>query len=168
MKKVKTFNQEVEHFGRVLEAEIQKKECWARMKWPDWSHSVVNWRCSVPKRTGCRPSIASSVCWKGKPARRGWRNCWMWWLMNVWRSRIPIRMPNWSAWFFFLMNSVPWRSFTSWTIIVSITDRKKVCTKFYPPFWRLMSLFIGCWLSKRWVILCALLFLYFLPLHRNI
>jgi len=27
MKKVKTFNQEVEHFGRVLEAEIQKKEC---------------------------------------------------------------------------------------------------------------------------------------------
>jgi len=27
MKKVKTFNQEVEHFGHVLEAEIQKKEC---------------------------------------------------------------------------------------------------------------------------------------------
>ena len=27
MKKVKTFNQEVEHFCRVLEAEISKKEC---------------------------------------------------------------------------------------------------------------------------------------------
>jgi len=27
MKKVKTFNQEVEHFCQVLEAEIQKKEC---------------------------------------------------------------------------------------------------------------------------------------------
>jgi len=27
MKKVKTFNQEVEHFCRVVEAEIQKKEC---------------------------------------------------------------------------------------------------------------------------------------------
>ena len=27
MKKEKTFNQEVEHFSRVLEAEISKKEC---------------------------------------------------------------------------------------------------------------------------------------------
>lgn len=27
MKKTKTFNQEVEHFGHVLEAEILKKEC---------------------------------------------------------------------------------------------------------------------------------------------
>ena len=117
MKKVKTFNQEVEHFGHVLEAEIQKKECWVKMKWPAWSRSVASWRCSVPRPTGCRRSIASSVCWTGKPGRSGWKNCRMWWPVKPWLSTISIKMPSWRAWFFFLMASARWKFFRYWAVI---------------------------------------------------
>ena len=41
MKKEKTFNQEVEHFYSVLEKEIKKKECWARMKSEHYSPSDI-------------------------------------------------------------------------------------------------------------------------------
>ena len=63
-KNEKTFNQEVEHFSRVLEAEIVKKEHWVKTKWPAWSRSVANWRCSAPRPTACKPSIAYDMNWK--------------------------------------------------------------------------------------------------------
>jgi hypothetical protein len=70
MKKEKTFNQEVEHFCRVLEAEISKKECWAVMKSKDWNRSVENWLCFVPRRTGCRRNIVSSMLRPDRTIRR--------------------------------------------------------------------------------------------------